>query len=63
MRRFLRALLPLWALFCDLMEDPESWSAGIRLQYTTSLLSLRKSEVASAEALLGPMPGMVSRQR
>jgi len=42
MRRFLRALLPLWALFCDLMEDPESWSAGVRPQYAASLLSLRK---------------------
>jgi len=37
------------------MDDPESWSAGVRPQYAASLLSLRKSEVsieaASAEAL------------
>ena len=34
--------MPLWALFCDLMDDPESWSAGVRPQYAASLLSLRK---------------------
>lgn len=67
MRRFFRRLFPCRDADTDDTEVPDWRLRGANPQYDASLSWLGKSsmsmEIASSDAVFGPIPGMVSRHR